>query len=50
MGRRRSTEWFELDFKGMPEAEFVANFRLSSCFVLPLSACSLYLSEETNKA
>ena len=27
--RRRSTEWFERDFKDMPEAEFVANFRLS---------------------
>ena len=23
-GRRRSTEWFEGDFKDMPEAEFVA--------------------------
>ena len=28
-GRRRSTEWFERDFKDIPEAEFVANFRLS---------------------
>ena len=27
-GRRRSTEWFECDFKDMPEAEFVAYFRL----------------------
>jgi len=27
-GRRRSTEWFERDFKDMPEAEFVAYFKL----------------------
>ena len=26
--RRRSTEWFERDFKEMPEAEFVAYFKL----------------------
>ena len=27
-GRRRSTEWFERDFKEIPEAEFVAYFKL----------------------
>ena len=35
-GRRRSTEWFDRDFKDMPEAEFVANFRFSRAAVLKL--------------